>query len=104
MEATFLELRCKEVVNILDGRRLGHIIDIVFELGSARVLGFIVPGEKTGWNLFKSTDQLFIPYGCVVKIGEDAILVELFGVNNPISTTYDFRAQNVKQLGHEQNS
>ena len=48
MEATFLELRCKEVVNILDGRRLGHIIDMVFELGSARVLGFIVPGEKTG--------------------------------------------------------
>ncbi len=77
MEATFLELRCKEVVNILDGRRLGHIIDMVFELGSARVLGFIVPGEKTGWNIFKSTDQLFIPYGCVVKIGEDAILVEL---------------------------
>lgn len=77
MEATFLDLRCKEVVNVLDGRRLGHIIDIVFELGSARVLGFIVPGERTGWNIFKNTDQLFIPYGCVTKIGEDAILVEL---------------------------
>ena len=77
MEATFLDLRCKEVVNVLDGRRLGHIIDIVFELGSARVLGFIVPSERTGWNIFKNTDQLFIPYGCVSKIGEDAILVEL---------------------------
>ena len=77
MESTFLELRCKEIVNVLDGRRLGHMIDLVFELGSARVLGFIVPGEKTGWNLFKNNNQLFIPYGCVVRIGEDTILVEL---------------------------
>lgn len=76
MESSFIELRCKEVVNILDGRKLGHIVDMVFDLGCARVLGFIVPGEKTGWNLFKSADQLFIPYGCIVRIGEDAILVE----------------------------
>ncbi len=77
MESTFLELRCKEIVNVLDGRRLGHIIDMVFDLGSARVLGFIVPGEKIGWNIFKNSNQLFIPYGCIVRIGEDAILVEL---------------------------
>ena len=77
MESTFIELRCKEVVNILDGRRLGHIIDMAFDLGSARVLGFIVPGEKTGWSPFKNSNQLFIPYGCVVRIGEDTILVEL---------------------------
>lgn len=77
MESSFIELRCKEVVNILDGRKLGHIIDMVFDLGSARVLGFLVPGEKTGWNLFKNSNQLFIPYGCIVRIGEDAILVEL---------------------------
>ncbi len=77
MESSFIELRCKEVVNILDGRKLGHIIDLVFDLGSARVLGFIVPGEKTGWNVFKNSSQLFIPYGCIVRIGEDAILVEL---------------------------
>ena len=77
MESTFIELRCKEVVNILDGRRFGHIIDMAFDLGSARVLGFIVPGEKTGWSPFKNSNQLFIPYGCVVRIGEDTILVEL---------------------------
>ena len=77
MESRFFELRAKVIVNVLDGRRLGHMIDLVFELGSARVLGFIVPGEKTGWNLFKNNNQLFIPYGCVVRIGEDTILVEL---------------------------
>ncbi len=77
MESSFIELRCKEVVNVLDGRRLGHIIDLVFDLNCARVLGFMLPAEKTGWNIFKNSNQLFLPYGCIVRIGEDAILVEL---------------------------
>ncbi len=83
MESSFLELRCKEVVNVLDGRKLGHIVDIVFDLATARVLGILVPGEKTGWNVFKSASQLFIPFGCIVKIGEDAILVEVQGQGVP---------------------
>ncbi|MBO5395120.1 MAG: YlmC/YmxH family sporulation protein [Clostridia bacterium] len=77
METTFIELRCKEVVNVIDGRRLGHIADLVFDLGSACVLGFILPGEKTGWNIFKANEQIFLPYSSIVRIGEDAILVEL---------------------------
>lgn len=64
-------------MNVLDGRKLGHILDMIFDLSSARILGFVVPGERNGWNVFKSSGQLFIPYGCVVKIGEDTILVDL---------------------------
>lgn len=77
METTFIELRCKEVVNIIDGRRLGHITDVVFDLASACVRGFVLPGEKTGWNVFKASEQIFLPYSSIVRIGEDAILVEL---------------------------
>lgn len=83
MESSFLELRCKEVVNVVDGRRLGHIVDIVFDLMTARILGLVVPGEKTFWNVFKNSSQLFIPFNCVCKIGEDAILVELRGQTTP---------------------
>lgn len=85
VESSFLELRCKEVVNVCDGKRLGHIVDIVFDLGSACVLGFVLPGEKTGWNLFKPCDELFLPYGCIVRIGEDTILVEMPTRNPPIN-------------------
>ena len=77
MESSFIELRCKEVINVLDGRRLGHIVDIVFDLDCARVLGFMLPEEKTGWNIFKNSSQLFLPYGFIIKIGEETILVEL---------------------------
>ncbi len=83
METSFIELRCKEVVNVLDGRKLGHICDVVFDLGSARVLGFVLPGEKKGWNFLRSGEQIFLPFNCIVKIGEDAILVELCASPQP---------------------
>lgn len=85
METSYNELRCKEVVNMIDGRRLGHIVDMVIELSSARVLGFVLPGEKTGWNIFKASEQLFVPYGCVVRIGEDTILIELPPQGAPVN-------------------
>ena len=70
---------------MIDGRRLGHIVDMVIDLGSARIVGFVLPGEKTGWNIFKASDRLFIPYGCVVRIGEDAILIELSPQGGPVN-------------------
>lgn len=85
MESSFLELRCKEVVNVCDGRRLGHIVDIVFDLCSARVLGFVLPGEKTGWNFFKNCEQIFLPFNCIIKIGQDTILAELPSHGVPIN-------------------
>ena len=83
MESSFLELRCKEVVNVVDGRRLGHIVDIVFDLQTARILGLVVPGEKSFWNVFRNGSQLFIPFSCVCKIGDDTILVELHSSSQP---------------------
>ena len=79
METTFLELRCKEVVNVIDGRRLGHVTDVVFSLSTCCVQGIVVPGDKNGWNVFKKGSELFIPFKQVLKIGEDMILVEVFG-------------------------
>ena len=83
MESSFLELRCKEVVNVVDGKKLGHIVDIVFELSSGRITGLVVPGEKNFWNVFKSSGEIFIPYSQICKIGDDTILVELYSCAPP---------------------
>ena len=78
LTSSFLELRCKEVVNVVDGRKLGHIIDIVFDLPTGQITGLVVPGDKTFWNVFKSGGEIFIPYTQICKIGDDTILVELY--------------------------
>lgn len=77
METSFLELRCKEVVNTIDGRRLGHIIDVIISLPNAVILGIVVPGEQSFWNVLKPCEPFFIPWQQITKIGEDAILVEI---------------------------
>lgn len=77
MEITFLELRSKEVVNIIDGRKLGRIIDVLFDTRQSRICGVIVPGERS-FNFFKRSDDILVPWKNIIKIGEDVILVELF--------------------------
>ena len=69
MESSFLELRCKGVINVVDGKRLGHITDIVFDLPTGQISGLIVPGDKNFWNVFKSGGELFISYNQICKIG-----------------------------------
>ena len=81
MENSFLELRSKEVINVTDGKRLGHIVDIVFELPSGRVKGLVVPVCSGGFSLFKPVSQAFIPFEQICKIGDDTILVEVFSDN-----------------------
>lgn len=79
MEASFLELKSKQVINTVDGKCLGRITDIIFDVGSACVLGFVVPPQNCGfWGMFKGGKDIFIPYECVFKIGVDTILVELY--------------------------
>ena len=79
MEASFLELKAKQVINTVDGKCLGHITDIIFDVVCAKALGFIVPQPNQGfWGLFKGGKDIFIPFDCVCKIGVDVILVELY--------------------------
>ncbi len=82
MELTFCELRSKEVVNMCDGKRLGNIIDIVYDSCCARITGIVVPAEKSLFSFLKSNSVIFIPYNRIRKIGKDIILVELTPVNS----------------------
>ena len=82
METTFLELKCKQVINVVDGKTLGRIIDIVLDIKTCKILGLIVPSPTTGWlSCFRSGKEIFIPFDCICKIGIDVILVELY-INN----------------------
>ena len=78
METSFCELKGKEVINIVDGKKLGRIIDIVFDTQCGKILGIVVPNYNKSWNIFKSSDDIFIPFNCICKFGDDAILVQIF--------------------------
>lgn len=80
VEVSFCELRTKMVINVVDGKALGRIVDIVFSRENAKVIGFVVPGDKS-FHFFGRKNELFIPYNCVIRIGVDSVLVELRPMN-----------------------
>jgi len=87
---SFCELRAKEVVNVLDGRRLGRITDIVFSCSHhGEVKGIVVPFCRRFF--FGRGQEVFVPWQCIKKIGEDVILVDLVLDENPGHFNYKKR-------------
>lgn len=74
---TFSELRDKDVINICDGKRYGHPIDLELN-DQACAVALVVPCQ-TGWkSLFRSVREGYVvPWSRVRRIGDDVILIEL---------------------------
>lgn len=73
----FSELKSKDVINIVDGKRLGRPIDVIFN-DCACIEALVVPGQKSLWNLIKGVKEgAILPWERVKQIGDDVILVEL---------------------------
>ncbi|MDO4540767.1 MAG: YlmC/YmxH family sporulation protein [Syntrophomonadaceae bacterium] len=71
------DLKMREVVNVIDGKKLGHIIDLELDVERARVTAIIVPGKMRGWACFIKRDEIIIPWDKIVRIGRDVILVDM---------------------------
>lgn len=84
-EYSFQELRDKQVINVAEGRNLGHIFDLCFTC-TGQVTGFIVACKKGLWRNFATGDGMFIPWRNIIKIGADIILVELIGTCGILAT------------------
>jgi len=82
METSFTDLRNKEVINVLSGRLLGNVNDIIIDCRCNCVIGLMVPGCKSFFSFFKPNQEIFIPMSSVCKIGEDVILVEVIENNH----------------------
>lgn len=76
VDVSFCELRTKMVINVVDGKALGRISDIVFSCENSKVIGIVVPGDKN-FHLWGHKNELFVPYDNILRIGLDAVLVEL---------------------------
>lgn len=78
METSYSELRCKQVINVVDGKCLGRLIDIVLDVKTCKILGLVVPSPScNSWSLFRKGKEIFVPFHCICKIGVDVILIEL---------------------------
>ncbi len=70
------DLQSKDVINVMDGKKIGNIIDIRVE-NDGKMQGIIIEKSKFLVSMFSSKDEIEINWNQIEKIGEDVILVKL---------------------------
>ena len=70
------DLQSKDVINIIDGKKVGNIIDIAIE-NDGKMTSLIVEKSKFFTSMFSNKNELEIKWEQVQKIGEDVILVSI---------------------------
>ena len=68
------ELQHKDVINILDGKKIGNIIDIIVN-NDGSMDSLIVERTKFLISMFTTKDEVEIKWKQIEKIGTDVILV-----------------------------
>jgi len=71
------EFQTKDVVNVLDGSRLGQVSDLEINLKLGQIDAIVVPGQGKFFGFFGKENDLVIPWRNIVKIGKDVVLVRL---------------------------
>lgn len=72
---TLNELRCREVINLCNGARMGFVNDIQFDLISGQITALIIPETEGILGLLGRGEDAIVPWNAVEKIGEDIIFV-----------------------------
>jgi len=70
------ELQDKDVVNVIDGKKIGNIIDIIID-NDGTMKGLIIEKSKFLISMFTAKDEMEISWKQIEKIGEDVILVKV---------------------------
>lgn len=91
------DFQTKDVINIVDGKKLGQISDLELDLRQGRIENIVVPSQGKFFGLFGATGDVIIPWKNIVKIGMDVVLVKLDEARTyrsneePEATTYEYR-------------
>lgn len=76
MNQKITDLRCREVINVRTGFRLGYVYDVLFDVECGQIVSLIVPGQSRFFGLFGRQNDYIIPWECVKRVGDDIILID----------------------------
>jgi YlmC/YmxH family sporulation protein len=71
------EFQAKDVVNIVDGKKLGQIRDVELSIRTGQIEAIILPPNYKWFGWLQTGEERIIPWPNIVKIGVDVILVKL---------------------------
>ncbi|MEI3597042.1 MULTISPECIES: YlmC/YmxH family sporulation protein [unclassified Oceanobacillus] len=70
------ELQMKEVISVVDGRRLGFIIDLEIDVRTGKIIALILADRDTKGGFFGKAEEVQVLWKQILRIGTDVILVK----------------------------
>ncbi len=83
MNCRMIEMRNKEVINVIDGKRLGVVCDVEIDTCTGRLASIVIYGKPKGFGLLGKEDDLIIPWEEIQVLGEETILVSCESEQRP---------------------
>jgi len=71
------DLQNKDIVNVIDGKNIGNIIDVKIDEEKGIIMSLIIEPNKNFFSFFNKGADTEISWNNITKIGEDVILVKL---------------------------
>ncbi len=81
----------KEIVNLLDGARLGVVgdADLLINQQTGKIEKLLIPAGRNYFSLFRDTGYIEIPWDAIHRIGDDLIIVEFSPDGEDVNYMYD---------------
>lgn len=73
----FSELKCKDVINIKDCKKMGHVCDLEFDRCSGCICKISISDGNKILNFLRCEPDIEIPFKDICQIGPDIILVDI---------------------------
>lgn len=70
------ELQMKEVISVIDGRRLGFIVDLEIDVTTGRIHSLILADRDSKGQFFGKSEEIKVSWRQILRIGADVILVK----------------------------
>ncbi len=67
----------REIINLVDGSKLGSVKDAYIDLESGQVLSLVLTGERKYFKMLNTGSDVIVPWERIRKIGVHTVLVEV---------------------------
>ncbi len=71
------DLQNKDIVNVLDGKNIGNIIDVRIDEETGSILALVIEPNRNFFSFMNKGVDTEINWKNITKIGEDVILVNI---------------------------
>ncbi len=98
------DLRHKDIVNVIDGKKLGPVKDIEVDLNEGKIMALILPGPNRMFHFLGRNEDIILDWSKIKKIGLDVVLVELNHFAKPKGKeTKEEKGEMVEEIEYTQN-